>query len=47
METTFMNTISRNTIQPHKFVLNFSQRLGLTRKMLLFKTYLFIARGKI
>ena len=29
MEMTFMNTKISNTNQPHKYVLNFSQRLDL------------------
>ena len=29
METTFMNTGNRKTSEPHKFVLNLSQRLDL------------------
>ena len=35
--------------EAHKFVLNLSQRLDLrsSSKMLLFKTYLFITRGKL
>ena len=31
METVFMNTESRSTTNPHKFVLNLSQRLDLRR----------------
>ena len=29
METTFMNTENSTTNEPHKFVLNVAQRLGL------------------
>ena len=58
METMFMNTENSKTNQPHKFVVNLSQRLDVKSSdkkkkkkvqinMLLFKTYLLIARVKI
>ena len=37
-----MNTENSKTNKPHKFVLNLSQKLDLR-----FKTYVFIAQGKI
>ena len=43
-----MNTENSKTNEPHKFVLNLSERLDEVQiNMLLFKTYLFITRGKI
>ena len=47
MEMIFMNTENSKTNEPHKFVLNLSQRLDLLINVLLFKTYLFITRSKI
>ena len=49
METIFMNTENSKTNEPHKFVLNLSQRLDLEVQinMSFFKIYLFITRGKI
>ena len=49
METIFVNTENSKTKEPHEFVLNLSQRLDLKvqTNMLLFKTYLFITRGRI
>ena len=47
MEMVFINTESSKINEPNKFVLNLSQRLDLSLNMLLFKTYLIIARGKI
>ena len=49
METIFINTENSKANEPHKFVLNFSQRLDLRVRInnLLFKTYLFMTRGKI
>ena len=51
METKFMNTENSKMNEPHKFVLNLSQRSDLRSSnkinMLLFKTYLFITLGKI
>ena len=49
METIFMNTENRKTNEPHKCVLNMSQRidLGAQINMLFFKMYLFITCGKI
>ena len=43
-----MNTINSKTSELDKFVLNLSQKVDLrsSNKQLLFKTYLFIARGK-
>ena len=45
MEMIFINMENNKMNGPHKFVLNLSQ--GLDLNMLLFKTYLFITRGKI
>ena len=44
METMFMNTENSKTNEPHKLVLNLSQRLDSrsSNNMLLFKTDLFI-----
>ena len=48
-----MNTENSKTNEPHKFVLNLSQRLDLrgsnkhVTNMSFFKTYLFIRLGKI
>ena len=49
METIFMNTENSKPNEPHKFVLNLSQRLNLrsSKGMLLFKTYVFITCGNI
>ena len=49
METIFMNTENSKPNEPHKFVLNLSQRLNLrsSKGMLLFKTYVFITRENI
>ena len=49
METIFINTENSKANEPHKSVLNFSQRLDLRVRIniLLFKTYLFMTRGKI
>ena len=48
MQKIFMSKENSKTNEPHKFVLNFSQRLGLRVQiiMLFFKTYLFITCGK-
>ena len=45
-ETMFMNTENSKTNKPYKFFLNLLQR-EVQINMLLFKTYLFITRGKI
>ena len=44
-----MNTENSKTNESQKFVLNSSQRLDIKLQinMLLFKTYIFITRGKI
>ena len=42
-----MNTENSKMNQPHKFILNLSQRLDFEINMLLFKTFRFITRGKI
>ena len=47
MEMIFTNTENSKTNEPHKFVLNFSQRLDLLINVLLSKTYLFVTRSKI
>ena len=46
METIFMNTEHNKTSQPHKFVLNLSQRLDLKRSNK-DVALLFITHGKI
>ena len=46
METIFMNTEHNKTSQPHKFVLNLSQRLDL-RRWNKDVALLFITHGKI
>ena len=49
MKTVFMNTGNSKTNEPHKFVLILPQKLHFKARinMLLFKTCLFITRGKI
>ena len=47
METIFMNTENSKTNESHQFFLNLSQRLEIQINMSLFKTYLFITRGRI
>ena len=48
MGTIFMNTENRKTNEPHKFILNMSQKLHLVKiNMLPFKTYIFFTLGKI
>ena len=49
MKTMFMNMENSKTNEPHKFVLNLSQKLDLrsSNKNVAFKMYLFITRGKI
>ena len=56
METIFMNTDNNKTNEPHKFILNLSQKLDLRSsnkhvktniKINIFKTFLFITRRKI
>ena len=46
MEAIFQNTENSKTNEPHKFVLNLSQRLDLrsSNKHVSSKTYLFISR---
>ena len=47
METIFMNTENSKTNDSQKFVHNLSQRLEIQiKKILLFKTYLFITHGR-
>ena len=49
METVFMNTENSKRNEPHKFILNLSQRLDLRslNKHVALQTYLFITCGKI
>ena len=49
METIFANTENSKTNEPHKFVLNLSQRLNLINpnKNVAVKSLLSITRGKI
>ena len=49
METIFADTENSKTSKPHKFALDLSEKLDLrsSNNMLLFKTCLFITRGKI
>ena len=48
METIIMNTENSKMSEPHKFVLNLSQRLDLKRSNKhAFEPYLLITRGRI
>ena len=49
MESIFVSTKNSKTDEPHKFVLNLSQRLDLisSNKHVALQNFLFITRGKI
>ena len=49
METIFMNTENSKMSEPHKFVLNLSEKLDLqsSKKNFILQTCLFITSGKI
>ena len=49
METIFTNAETSKTNEPHKFILNLSQRLVLrnSNKHVALQNFLFITRGKV